>query len=111
MGKILLNVAKVQGDASDSLLKHLQEHSELLQQQMSEFSLISQNFETKFAYETKPTPVAGAIPIVVISNPVFMINHDFFADLTVIRLYLNGPPWFQEHLMLQNLALMQTTEI
>lgn len=58
MGKILVNVARVQGDTSDSLLKHLEEHSELLQQQMSEFSLISQNFDIKFAYETKPTPLA-----------------------------------------------------
>lgn len=65
MGKILLNVAKVQGDASDNLLKHLEEHSELLQQQMSEFSLISQSFDIKFAYETKPTPLAGVTAKVV----------------------------------------------
>ena len=61
MGKILLNVANLQGDTSDSLLKHLEEHSELLQQQTSEFGLISQSFDIKFAYETKPTPLAGVI--------------------------------------------------
>ena len=66
MGKILLNVAKMQGDASDSLLKLLEEHSELLQQQMSEFSLISQSFDIKFAYETKPTPLAGLIAKVIV---------------------------------------------
>lgn len=65
MGRLLLNVAKVQGDASDNLLKHLEEHSELLQQQMSEFSLISQSFDIKFAYETKPTPLPGGIAKVV----------------------------------------------
>ena len=65
MGKILLNVAKIQGDTSDCLLKHLEEHSELLQQQISEFSLISQGFEIKYVYETKPTPLAGVIAEVV----------------------------------------------
>ena len=65
IGKILLNVAKMQGDVSDSLLKHLEEHSELLQQQISEFSLISQSFDIKFAYETKPTLLAGVITRVV----------------------------------------------
>ena len=63
IGKILVNIAKVQGDANDSLLKHLEEHSELLQQQNSEFSLISQSFDIKFAYETKPTPLAGVVSI------------------------------------------------
>ena len=61
MGKILLNVAKVQGDASDALLNHLHELSEGLPQQTSEFGLISQSFDIKFAYETKPTPLAGVI--------------------------------------------------
>ena len=61
----MVNIAKVQGDANDSLLKHLEEHSEFLQQQISEFSLISQSFDIKFAYETKPTPLAGVIAKVV----------------------------------------------
>ena len=90
LGKILLDVAKLQGSTSDSLLKHLEEHSELLQQQMSEFSYISQNFDIKFAYETKPTPLTGAIAKVVnisYSSPVL-------PDLTVGRLYPNGPQWF-----------------
>lgn len=65
IGKILLNVAKVQGDASDNLLKHLEEHSEFLEQQTSEFGLISHSFDIKFAYETKPTPLAGVIAKVV----------------------------------------------
>lgn len=65
IGKILVNVAKVQGDANDSLIKHLEEHSEFLQQQISEFGLISQSFDIKFAYETKPTPLVGGIAKVV----------------------------------------------
>ncbi|MCJ1462542.1 hypothetical protein MMC07_001144 [Pseudocyphellaria aurata] len=66
MGKMLLRVAKIQGDANDSLLKHLEEHSEFLEHQMSEFSLISQSFEMKFVYETKPTPLAGIIAQVIV---------------------------------------------
>ncbi|MCJ1425262.1 hypothetical protein MMC29_003150 [Sticta canariensis] len=66
IGKIMVNIAKVQGDANDSLLKHLEEHSEFLQQQVSEFSLISQSFDIKFAYETKPTPLAGVIAKVIV---------------------------------------------
>lgn len=65
MGKILVNFAKLLGDANDGLLKHLEEHSEFLQQQISEFSLISQSFDIMFAYETKPTPLAGVTAKVV----------------------------------------------
>ena len=59
VGKILLNVAKIQGHTSDGLLKHLEQHSEFLQQQLSEFTAISQDFDISFAYETKPTPIIG----------------------------------------------------
>ena len=57
----MLNIAKVQGNTSDSLLKHLEEHSEYLQEKNSQFISISGSFEIIFAYETKPTPVAGAV--------------------------------------------------
>lgn len=69
MGKILLNAAKVLGETSNSLLKHLEEHSESLQQQASEFSMISQSFDIKFAYETMPTPLAGVIAKMVNTRP------------------------------------------
>ena len=69
----MVNIAKVQGDANDSLLKHLEEHSELLQQQISEFSLISPSFDINFAYETKPTPLGGLIAKVAsISDYIIM---------------------------------------
>lgn len=65
VGEILLNLAKVRGNTNDSLLKHLEEHSELLQQQNSEFTSISQDFDIKFAYETLPTPIIGGTAKVV----------------------------------------------
>ena len=55
----LLNIAKMQDQTSDNLLKHLEEHSGLLQKQTSEFVSISRDFEIKFAYETLPTPVSA----------------------------------------------------
>ena len=65
VGEILLNLAKVRGNTNDSLLKHLEEHSELLQQQNSEFTSISQDFDIKFVYETLPTPIIGGAAKVV----------------------------------------------
>lgn len=110
MGKILINVAKVQGDTSDSLLKHLEEHSDLLQQQISEFSLISQSFDIKFAYETKPTPLFGVVAkVVCLSCPSVITG--FMPDLTLDRLSPNGLRWSQERPALQNSVSMRTTEI
>ena len=65
IGKIMLNVAKAQGHTSDNLLKHLEVHSEVLQQQLSEFTSICREFEMYFAYETKPTSIVGGVAMVV----------------------------------------------
>ena len=66
IGKVLVNIAKVQGHTSDTLLKHLEEDSELLQQQLAEFSSISREYDTIFAYETKPTPFLGSVAKVIV---------------------------------------------
>jgi hypothetical protein len=62
----MLNIAKIQGHTSDGLLKHLEQHSEFLQQQLSEFTAISQDFDISFAYETKPTPIIGGTAIFIV---------------------------------------------
>ena len=67
IGEVLLHLAKVRGNTNDGLLKHLEEHSELLQTQNSEFTAISQDFDVKFVYETLPTPIAGGVAKVVSS--------------------------------------------
>ena len=74
IGDILLNLAKIRGNTNDHLLKHLEEHSELLQTQSFEFTAISQDFDIKFAYETLPTRVAGGAAIVVSSICIPNIN-------------------------------------
>jgi hypothetical protein len=39
------------------LLTHLTSHSELLQQQISDFNAITAHFQMKFFFETLPTPL------------------------------------------------------
>lgn len=57
----MLRLAKLQGDTSDRLLKHLEKNSEFLQDQNKDFSLISEAFDITFVYETKPTPLPGGL--------------------------------------------------
>lgn len=66
VGKIMLNVAKIQSHTSVGLLKHLEQNSELLQQHLSEFTITSQDFDISFAYETKSTPLAGGTAKVIV---------------------------------------------
>jgi hypothetical protein len=56
MGRILVNVASTFIAANDRILKHLERDSEWLQQQLSQYNPISNQFVTKFAYETYKTP-------------------------------------------------------
>lgn len=58
-GQCLLNIAKMQGHTIHNRLKRVEEHSELLQQQTSEFASISRDFEIKFAYEAFPSPISA----------------------------------------------------
>jgi hypothetical protein len=55
-GQALVRLAKGFMNADDRLLKHLERDSELLQDQLEQFSTISLEFVIKFAYETRPTP-------------------------------------------------------
>lgn len=57
-GKILVNVASIFVKTSDNLLNILEGDSEALQQQLGQYAAISSDFETKFAFETKATPLA-----------------------------------------------------
>lgn len=86
VGKMVLQVAKLQRNTSSVMLNHLEQHSELLQQQMSEFSLISRAFDIRFAYETKPT-IIGGMPWEV--NEIFFLGRTI-DNLTITRSYRNG---------------------
>jgi hypothetical protein len=64
-GKLLANIASVFISADDRLLRHLEQDSEWLQQQLGQFGPISNEFVTKFAYEEYPTPTALGHSIMV----------------------------------------------
>ncbi|KAK3177704.1 hypothetical protein K4F52_009552 [Lecanicillium sp. MT-2017a] len=51
LGRVLANVASLIVAADERLLKHLKRDSEWLQQQLGQYTPISNNFVTKFAYE------------------------------------------------------------
>ncbi|KAI1772656.1 hypothetical protein F4818DRAFT_453453 [Hypoxylon cercidicola] len=72
LGRALVNIASIFIAADDHILRHLERDSEWLQQQMGQYGPISGEFVTKFAYETKPTPVllGGTMLVVPRSSAV-----------------------------------------
>jgi hypothetical protein len=65
-GKRLVNVASIFVKTNDKLLNTLYRDSEALQQQLGQYNSISSDFETKFAFETKPTPLVLGQAIIVV---------------------------------------------
>lgn len=65
-GKRILNVASIFVKTNDKLLDILAKDSEALQQQLGQYTPISGDFETKFAFETKATPLAFGQAIIVV---------------------------------------------
>jgi hypothetical protein len=65
-GKRLVNVASIFVKTNDRLLNILERDSEILQQQLGQYNSISGDFETKFAFETKATPLAFGKAVIVV---------------------------------------------
>lgn len=65
-GKRLASIASIFVKTNDRLLNILEKDSEALQQQLGQYTSISTDFETKFAFETKATPVALGRSILVV---------------------------------------------
>ncbi|KAH8669617.1 hypothetical protein BGZ60DRAFT_38520 [Tricladium varicosporioides] len=86
-GKRLINVASIFVNTNNKLLNILENESEFLQQQLGQYNSISGDFETKFAYETKPTPLvlgkailvvpksSAVIPGQVDAEPIAIMDH------------------------------------
>ena len=73
LGELVLKVASIFVTADDKILKHLERDSEWLQQQLGQYSPISRDFVTKFAYEMFPTPLAlGKTVMVSTVNSIFI---------------------------------------
>ncbi|KAM3533698.1 hypothetical protein MY4038_003013 [Beauveria bassiana] len=66
LGRVLANIASLVMAADDRLLKHLERDSEWLLQQLGQYGPISNEFVTKFAYETYPTPTVLGRSIMVV---------------------------------------------
>jgi len=64
-GEILVSVASIFTKTNQNLLQHLKRDSEWLQQQLQQYTAISNEFVTKFAYETYKTPIALGKSILV----------------------------------------------
>jgi hypothetical protein len=62
---IVLKLISLCNRPNNILLKHLTAHSELLQQQISDFNPIAAHFHMKFFYETLPTTLPGDISTIV----------------------------------------------
>jgi hypothetical protein len=56
LGELVRRIASVFMATDNKLVKHIERDSEWLQQQLQQYAPISQEFVTKFAYETFPTP-------------------------------------------------------
>jgi hypothetical protein len=65
-GKRLVDVASIFVNTNDKLLDILEKDSEILQQQLGQYNSISSDFETKFTFETLPTPLALGKAIIVV---------------------------------------------
>jgi hypothetical protein len=86
-GKRLVDVASIFVKTNNKLLKILKRDSEILQQQLAHYNSISSDFETKFAFETKATPLAlgkamivvpkssAVVPGQVDAEPVAIMDH------------------------------------
>jgi hypothetical protein len=79
-GKIFLNIAAIFLKTNDKLLNILQKDSEALQQQLSQYASISGDFETKFAFETRATPLATGLAIVVVPKSSAVVQGQVDAE-------------------------------
>jgi hypothetical protein len=61
----LLRIQSIYTQTNDAILQHLQRDSEFLQSQMSLYTSISGNYDTKFFYEMYPTLVVGGLQRIV----------------------------------------------
>lgn len=92
LAKFFINVLSVVKKTNDALVKHIRKDSEALRVQLDQYSLISERFNTKFFYETYPTPLVGGIEQLV-RSPVFMTepsSSSFVTDCSKVLCSCSG---------------------
>jgi hypothetical protein len=83
-GKRLVGIASIFVKTNDRLLNILERDSEALQQQLGQYTPISGDFETKFAFETKATPLAFSSSIIVVPKASAVIPGQVDAESIAI---------------------------
>jgi hypothetical protein len=78
-------VASVFIAADDRLMKHLEQNSEWLQQQLGQYNPISSEFVTKFAYEEYKTPTMLGYSIIVVPKASAVVPGTTNAEPIVIH--------------------------
>ena len=69
-GKILVNAGSLFLQTSNKLLKNLERDSEFLSQQLEQYTQISSDFATTFAYEIYKTPLPTGGHLLVSLTPM-----------------------------------------
>ena len=89
-GKRLVNVASIFVKTNDRLLNILERDSEILQQQLAHYNSISGDFETKFTYETKATPLAlGKAMIIVPKSSAVVLGQVDAEPIAIMDHHIN----------------------
>jgi hypothetical protein len=84
-GKRLVNVASIFVKTNDKLLNILDRDSEILQQQLGHYNSISGDFETKFAFETKATPLALGKAMIIVPKSSAVVPGQVDAEPIAIK--------------------------
>jgi hypothetical protein len=61
LATLLLGIRSLYSEITDAVVQDLRLHSAALQQQLSQYSSISQNYKTKFFFETYDTLLIGGL--------------------------------------------------
>jgi len=61
LATLFFNILSTVKQTNDAIVKHIRKDSEALQLQLSRYSSISAQFDTKFFYESYPTPLVSGI--------------------------------------------------
>jgi hypothetical protein len=85
-GRLVVNIVSLFVTADDRLLRHLEQDSEWLQQQLGQYGPISGDFVTKFAFEEYATPTGLGRSIVVSQHETVGARQ----LLTLVRLFPGG---------------------
>lgn len=87
LGKILVNVASAVKHTTQNVVKHLEQHSEWLQQQQSQYLAISADFDTVCFYETYTTSILGYGHLLVRLLPAYSAGLEMLTFVKVVPSY------------------------